>query len=214
MSSANERLQSLGEDIANSISHGFGIISILAATPFLLLAAFEKGGASAVTCASIFAGTVAVLYLSSTLYHALRPGRAKRVFRVIDHSAIFLLIAGTYTPFALGALRGPWGWSLFGVVWGLALVGIGTEAISKTRHRKISICLYLAMGWLVALATRQLVERVPIPGIMLLLAGGLAYTVGVAFYTLKKLPYAHLIWHLFVLAGTTLHFLAVMRYAV
>ena len=211
--STNERTQSLGEEIANAISHGFGVVSILAATPFLLVAAFDKGGALAVTCASIFAATATLLYLSSTLYHALRPCRAKSICKAVDHSAIFLLIAGTYTPFTLGALRGPWGWSLFGAVWALALVGIATEVFGGAWRTKVSMALYLAMGWLVVVAIGPLVEHVAAPGIWLLLAGGLAYTVGVGFYALKRLPYAHLIWHLFVLAGTALHFVAVMKYA-
>ena len=211
--STNERMQSLGEEIANAISHGFGVVSILAATPFLLVAAFDKGGALAVTCAGIFAATATLLYLSSTLYHALRPCRAKSICKAVDHSAIFLLIAGTYTPFTLGALRGPWGWSLFGAVWALALVGIATEVFGGAWRTRVSMALYLAMGWLVVVAIGPLVEHVAAPGIWLLLAGGIAYTVGVGFYALKRIPYAHLIWHLFVLAGTALHFVAVMNYA-
>jgi hemolysin III len=213
MSTTNERLQSFGEELANAISHGFGAVSILVATPFLLVAAFDKGGALAVTCASIFAATAVLLYLSSALYHALKPGRVKSVCKAVDHSAIFLLIAGTYTPFTLGALRGPWGWSLFGAVWALALVGIAAEALGGVWRNRVSMCLYLAMGWLVLLAIQPLVEHVAAPGIWLLLAGGIAYTVGVGFYALKRIPYAHLIWHLFVLAGTALHFVAVMHYA-
>ena len=216
MSAITERQhpQTLGEDIANSISHGFGAASIVAASPFLLVTAFHQGGALAVVCASIFASTVLLLYLASTVYHALRPGRAKRALRLIDHSAIFLLIAGTYTPFALGVLRGPWGWSLFGTVWGLAVLGVFIEVFSRTRPRRLSLILYLVMGWLVLIAIVPLVHAVPSGGLVLLLCGGLAYTVGIVFYTTKRLPYAHLLWHLFVVAGTTLHFFAVLNYAV
>jgi hemolysin III len=214
MTSSALRSQSLCEDIANAISHGMGLLLILAAAPFLLAASFDRGGVLAFVCAGIFAVTVAILYGSSMLYHALRPGKIKQLFRVIDHSAIFLLIAGTYTPFALGALRGPWGWSLFGIVWAIATAGIGIEVSGLVRHRKLSVALYLVMGWLVVIATGQLLEHVQARGILLLAAGGLAYTVGVVFYVMKRLPYAHLIWHFFVLAGTTCHFFAVMHYAV
>ncbi len=213
MTSSAARSQSLGEDIANAVSHGLGLFLILAAAPFLLAASFDRGGALAATCSGIFAVTVAILYGSSMLYHALRQGKSKQLLRVIDHSAIFLLIAGTYTPFALGALWGPWGWSLFGVVWAIAIAGIGIEVLGLARHRKLSIGLYLIMGWLVVIATGELLEHVPARGILLLAVGGLAYTVGVLFYVMKRLPYAHLIWHLFVLAGTTCHFFAVMHYA-
>ena len=214
MTSSAVRSQSLGEDIANAVSHGLGLLLIIAAAPFLLATSFDRGGVPAAVCAGIYAVTVGILYGSSMLYHALRPGKIKQLFRVIDHSAIFLLIAGTYTPFALGALRGPWGWSLFGVVWAIATAGIGTEVSGLVRHRKLSVGLYLVMGWLVVIATGQLLEHVQARGILLLAAGGLAYTVGVVFYVMKRLPYAHLIWHFFVLAGTTCHFFAVMHYAV
>ncbi len=205
--------QAFREDVANSLSHGFGAASIVAASPFLLATSFHQGGALAVVCASIFAATVLMLYLASTIYHALRPGKAKHFFRVVDHSAIFLLIAGTYTPFALGVLRGPWGWSLFGIVWGLATIGVILEVFSNMRYPKLSLALYLAMGWLVLIAIGPLVHSVPMTGLILLLCGGLAYTFGVAFYVAENLPYAHLMWHLFVVAGTTFHFFAVLSYA-
>ncbi len=206
-------MPSPGEDVANSISHGLGVVLILAATPFLLMAAADRGGVMAAVCAGVFAATVAVLYLASSLYHALPHGGAKRVLRAIDHCAIFLLIAGTYTPFTLGALRGPWGWTLFCAVWGLAAMGVGLEVLGGARRRRLSVGLYLTMGWLVVLASGPLVEQVPVHGLLLLLAGGVAYTVGIVFYALKWMPYAHLIWHLFVLTGTVFHFFAVMRYA-
>src|SRR4051795_9498831 len=142
------RVPSRGEEIANSVSHGVGVVAALAATPFLVLGAARRGGAFAIVGASIFAGSTVILYVASTLYHALPRNRAKRLFRVIDHSAIFLLIAGTYTPFALGALRGRAGWTLLGVVWGLAAVGITLKSVAGIRYPWLSAALYLAMGWL------------------------------------------------------------------
>ena len=163
--------------------------------------------------ASVFAGTAVVLYLASTLYHALPPNRAKRVFRVLDHSAIFLLIAGTYTPFTLGVLRGPWGWALLGIVWGLAALGIVLKAIGGIRYPWLSSALYVGMGWLALVAIRPLWLHVPIGGWLWLIAGGLAYTAGIAFYAAERVRYGHFVWHIFVLAGSTCHGLAVLWYA-
>jgi hemolysin III len=204
--------QSVGEEIANSVSHGVGFLAVLAVTPFLVLGAIPHGAASIVG-ASIFAATMAVLYLASTLYHASPNSRAKRVFRVIDHAAIFLLIAGTYTPFTLGILSGAWGWALFGTVWGLALAGIIFKVVGGLRYPIISTAIYLAMGWLAVVAIQPLWERLPGAGLMWLLAGGVAYTGGVAFYAMKRVRYAHFLWHLCVLTGTTCHFFAVIGYA-
>ena len=208
-----ERTQSLGEEIANSISHGVGLVAAIAAVPFLIVAAVWRGGAAGIVGASVFAGTVVVLYLASTLYHALPESRAKRVFQVLDHGAIFLLIAGTYTPFTLGVLHGAWGWTLFGLVWGLALTGVVLKAAGGVRYPVLSTGLYLAMGWLVLIAVKPMWDRVPMWGLFWLLAGGLAYTVGVAFFAAKRVPYGHFVWHLFVLVGTVCHFIAVLRYA-
>lgn len=209
---AGHRPQSLGEEIANSVSHGVGFVAALAALPVLLLGA-SRHGATAVVAAGVFGATMALLYLTSALYHALGPGRAKRVFRVLDHGAIYLLIAGTYTPFTLGALRGPWGWTLFGVVWGLAGVGIVLKARGGIRFPRLSTALYLGMGWLVVVAAQPLLQRVPAWGLFWLAAGGIAYTVGVGFYAAGRLRYGHFIWHLFVLAGSLCHFVAVWRFA-
>jgi hemolysin III len=208
-----EARQSLGEEIANSISHGIGFLAALAATPVLLVVAVQHHTAAAVVGASIFAATVLVLYLASTLYHALPKSSAKRLFRALDHGAIFLLIAGTYTPFTLGVLRGAWGWTLFGLVWGLALVGVVLKGLGGLRYPVLSTALYLLMGWLALIAVRPLWLRVPETGLMWLLAGGIAYTGGVAFFAAKRLRYSHFIWHLCVLAGTTCHFVAVLGYA-
>jgi len=204
---------SLGEEIANSVSHGVGVVAAVAASPFLVLGATRRGGALAIVGASIFAGSTVVLYLASTLYHALPNNRAKRVFRIIDHSAIFLLIAGTYTPFALGALRGSVGWTLLGVVWGLAAVGITLKSVAGIRYPWLSTALYLAMGWLALIAIRPLWVHVPVAGWLWLIAGGLAYTTGIAFYAAERVRYAHFVWHVFVLLGTVCHFFAVLWYA-
>lgn len=170
-------------------------------------------GAAAIVGTGIFAATVALLYLTSTLYHALPPGRAKRVFRILDHGAIYLLIAGTYTPFTLGVLRGPWGWTLLGLIWALALAGIVLKSVGGVRLPRLSTSLYLAMGWLVLVAAKPLWQAMPASGLFWLIAGGVAYTAGVAFYVARRLRYAHFVWHLFVLAGTACHFVAVLRYA-
>lgn len=212
--SARARSQSLGEEIANSVSHGVGFVGALIAMPFLVLAAARRGGTTAAIGASVFAVTVVLLYMASTLYHALPRHKATRVFRVIDHSAIFLLIAGTYTPFTLGVLRGSWGWALFGLVWSLAILGIIVKSVAGIRYPWVSTTLYLGMGWLALIAIRPLWLRLPVSGWLWLVAGGLAYTVGVAFYAADRVPYGHFVWHLCVLAGTVCHFLAVLWYAV
>jgi len=208
-----EREQSLGEELANSISHGVGLIGALVASPLLIAYAVQRGSALFVVGASVFAATVVLLYLASTLYHALPRGTAKRVFQIIEHSAIFLLIAGTYTPFTLGALRGAWGWTLIGLVWGLAVVGVLVKATTGVRHRALSMTLYLGMGWLMVIAVRPLWLKVPLAGLVWLLLGGVAYTAGVAFFAAKRLRYGHFVWHVFVLGGTTCHFIAVRYYA-
>jgi hemolysin III len=208
-----KRTQSLGEEIANSVSHGVGFLAAVAAAPVLVLSAVRSGGAARITGASVFAATMVLLYLTSTLYHALPRNRAKRVFQVLDHAAIFLMIAGTYTPFTLGVLHGTWGWTLFGLVWGLALAGVVLTAVGGVRYPKLSTGLYIAMGWLVLIAVKPLWLRVPPWGLFWLLAGGIAYTGGVAFYAAKRVRYSHFVWHLFVIAGTACHFIAVLRYA-
>ena len=209
-----EREQSRGEEIANSISHGVGLVAALVATPFLVLQAVRRGDTGFIVGASVFAATMVLLYLASTLYHALPIGKAKRVFRVIEHSAIFLLIAGTYTPFTLGVLRGAWGWTLLGLVWGLAVAGVALKAFNRMSHPIISTSLYLLMGWLILIAVNPLYARVPASGLLWLVAGGVAYTAGVAFFAAdSRLRYSHFIWHLFVMAGTACHYFAVFWYA-
>lgn len=208
-----ERAQTWGEEIANSVSHGLGLLAALGAAPVLIVAASGQAVASLVG-ATVFAATMVLLYFTSTLYHALPLGRAKRVLLRLDYCAIFLFIAGSYTPFALGALRGPWGWTLFGLVWALAAVGVVLKSTQRLNHPWASTGLYLGMGWLVLIAAVPLVERVPTLGLVWLVAGGLAYTVGVVFFVLDtRVRYAHAVWHLFVVAGTSCHTVAVLRYA-
>ena len=208
-----ERPQTLGEEIANSVSHGVALLAAIAAMP-LLIAATRHLSIAAIVGVCIFSATMVLLYLTSTLYHALPAGRAKRVFMKLDHGAIYLFIAGSYTPFALGALGGPWGWTLFGLVWSFAALGVTLKAFDRLSHPWMSTGLYLAMGWLALIAVVPLFEHVPLPGIALLAAGGIAYTVGVAFFMLdSRLRYAHAVWHGFVVAGTGCHFFAVLGYA-
>jgi hemolysin III len=212
-----ERPQSLGEEIANSISHGLALLAALVAAPFLLVMAVRHGDTLNVIGAAIFAASMVLLYTTSMLYHALpavRARRAKRLFQVLDHSAIYLLIAGTYTPFTLGVLRGPWGWTLFGLVWAMALAGIAVKALVGMRYPRLSTLLYLGMGWVAVIAIKPMWQLMPAWGLFWLVAGGVAYTAGVAFFaTDARLRYGHFVWHLFVAAGTACHVIAVLFYA-
>ena len=208
-----ERRLTIGEEIANTLSHGAGLGLAIAGTPILIIAAVRYGTAWNTVGVSVFAGSMITLYLASTLYHALTHDRAKRFFRVLDHSAIFILIAGTYTPFTLGVLRGPWGWTLFGLIWGLALIGLIKKAVFGPRFIWLSVTLYLVMGWLVVIAGPQVWQRVPLMGMVWLLAGGVAYTGGVFFFAAHRVRYTHFAWHLFVIAGTACHFCAVLWYS-
>lgn len=211
---AAERPQSRGEEIANSISHGTGFVATLAGFPFLIVSALQHG-ATAVVGAAVFGASMSTLYLTSTVYHSLRSEHAKRIARIVDHGAIYLLIAGTYTPFTLGALHGAWGWTLFGMIWALALFGVLLKSMGGIKYHKLSTALYLAMGWLVVIAAKPLWLHVPGWGLFWLAAGGVAYTAGVVFYVLShKVRYAHFVWHLFVLTGTACHYVAVLNYAV
>ncbi len=216
MSAVDEELavpkwtQSTGEELANTISHGIGLIGAMIGTPILLLAAFHHGSISFLIGTVVFTVTMLVLYLGSLLYHAWPQTPAKSILQVLDHSAIFLLIAGTYTPFALGPLRGVWGWSMLGLIWALAALGVLVKATHGTaRHKRFAMALYLGMGWLALIFIRPLALAVPLSVLLWLLAGGIAYTTGVLFYVNRRLRYAHFVWHLFVLAGTGCHFAAV-----
>ena len=206
--------QSTGEELANSISHGIGLVGALIGTPVLLLAAFHHGSISFLIGTIVFTVTMLLLYLGSTLYHAWPRTRAKSVLQLLDHSAIFWLIAGTYTPFALGPLRGVWGWIMLGLIWALSVFGTLVKAIRGTvRHRKLAMALYLGMGWLALIFIRPFVFAVPFSVLLWLLAGGIAYTTGVLFFVNTRLRYAHFVWHLFVLTGTGCHFAAVLTCA-
>ena len=200
-----------GEELANSLTHGLGLLLALVGLVVLVASAAPRGGVREVVGCAVFGVSLVLLYTSSTLYHSVRVPRAKRLLRVLDHSAIFLLIAGTYTPFTLVALRGPWGWWLFGVVWSLAAVGITLRLVLRRRPTALFLSLYLAMGWCAVVAARPLFTAVGSTGAALLVAGGLAYSLGVPFYVWRRLPYHHAVWHIFVLAGSAFHYAAVLR---
>jgi hemolysin III len=208
-----QRPQSLGEELANSISHGIGLLAALAVFPVLVGAAIQRGDAAGIVGAGVFATTLVLLYLTSTLFHAIPENRAKRVFQILDHSAIYFLIAGTYTPFTLGVLRGAWGWTLFGLVWGLAIAGTVAKALGGIRYTTVSTWVYLAMGWLILIAAEPAWNLVPKWGLFWLFAGGIAYTAGAAFFVAERIRYFHFVWHLFVVAGSACHFIAVLRYS-
>lgn len=208
------RVQSPPEELANSLSHGIGLTAASIGVPILLVHAARRGDAASIAGTAVFCATVLLVYLASTVYHALPAGKAKRVFRLLDHTSIYLLIAGTYTPFTMGVLRGAWGWVLFGTTWFLAMVGVVLTAWGGVARPILSTGLYLAMGWVIVVAIDPMLAKVPTAGLAWLLAGGLFYTLGVAFYaTDSRLRYGHLIWHLFVLAGTVCHYFAVLWYA-
>jgi len=201
------------EELANTISHGLGLVLALVAVPILVADGMRAGNIHFTVGVSVFGGTMVLLYLASTLYHSLTHEAAKALFRLFDHTAIFLLIAGTYTPFSLGVLRGPWGWSLLAAIWTLAILGITLKIRKQTRHSPIGIVLYVLMGWLCVVAVKPMLMLIPVPGLLLILAGGVAYTGGLAFFAAQRIRYNHFIWHLFVIAGTTCHFFAVLWYA-
>jgi hemolysin III len=202
------------EEIANSTTHAVGIVLAVAGLGVLTGFAGKHGDAWHIASTSIFGATMILTYTASTLYHSVRAPRGKALLRIFDHCAIFLLIAGTYTPFTLVTLRGPWGWSLFGTVWGLALFGIIYELTPLRRYRMLSHALYVGMGWAIIVAIKPMLSSIAPGGLVLMVAGGLAYTLGVGFYALRKMRYHHAVWHLFVLAGTTLHFFAVLLYVI
>ena len=206
-----DRPQTRGEEVANAVTHGLGALAAVAALPILVYSAAQHGSARNITAVSIFASTMIVLYLVSTIYHALPAGQAKRIFNRLDHGAIFVFIAGSYTPFALGILHGGWGWTLFGLSWGIGAVGLVAKLSHRLKHPLWSTGLYLGMGWLVVVAGKPLFERLSTPGIAWLVAGGLAYTAGALVFLLdNRIRYAHAVWHCFVLAGSACHFFAAL----
>jgi hemolysin III len=202
------------EELANRLTHGLGALLGVAGLVLLVVASSRHGNVWHVVSTAIFGVTLVLLYTASTLYHSVSDEGRQRLLQKFDHAAIFLLIAGTYTPFVLVTLRGPWGWSLFGVVWGLAVVGVTLKFWFAGRFRVVSTVIYVAMGWLVMIAIKPLMAALPAGGLHLLVAGGLSYTGGAVFYLWKRLPYHHAIWHLFVLGGSACHWAAVYCYVV
>ena len=205
---------SLGEEVAHTIIHGIGIPLSIAALTILVTFSALNGNAWHVSSTSIYGITLILLYTASTLYHGIPHLRAKPVLQKLDHAAIFLLIAGTYTPFTLVPLRGAWGWSLFALVWSIALFGVLLEFFGKGRYKRLSMGLYLGLGWMVVVAIHPMLKSVDTGGMLLLLGGGVAYSLGAVFYVWRSLPYNHAIWHLFVLTGSALHFFAVLFFVV
>ena len=204
--------KSFAEEFANSVTHGVGLGLSLAGLVVLIILTALRGTAWHVVSCTIYGSTLVILYAASTLYHSIQSPRAKRVLRIIDHGAIYLLIAGTYTPFTLVNLRGGLGWTLFGVVWGLAALGIVFKVFHVDRFPIASTLVYLSMGWLVVIAWKPMITLIPVGGIALIAAGGAAYTLGVFFFAANKIPYNHAIWHVFVLAGSIFHYVAVLLY--
>jgi hemolysin III len=204
--------QSLGEEIANSITHGIGAALAVAGLVVLVVYAALYGDAWRIVSFSVYGATLIVLYLISTLYHSFTGPRVKKLFQVLDHCSIYLLIAGTYTPITLTVLRGPWGWTLFGLIWGLAITGIVLKVFLIGRLKALSVVLYIAMGWLVVIAVKPLIAAVDHGMIVWLVIGGVSYTSGVIFYLAKRLPYHHAVWHLFVLGGSISHYFGILFY--
>jgi hemolysin III len=209
----NEKLYTLGEEVFNSVTHGVGaLFGLIGGSVIVTLAAVEGNGTDVLACL-IYAISLVVLYTMSTLYHAFPFPGVKRLFRIFDHSSVFVLIAGTYTPFMLITLHGQtMGLVIFIVVWSVTVIGIALNVIDLKRFSKLSLVLYIVMGWCIFIAIRPLAEILSTPGIVLLLVGGLCYTIGVIFYVIKKVHYMHSIWHLFVLAGSVLHFCCIAVY--
>lgn len=208
------RPYSVGEEIANSVIHGLGVALAIAALVLLIVWAVFFGDGFKLGAAIVYGVSLVLEYAASTLYHSFPMPRVKHVFKILDHCGIYLLIAGTYTPFCLVTLRDSGGWLLFGVVWTLALGGIAAEAFWAYRPRWLSAAVYLGLGWIVILAIRPLMNSIEPAGLWLLVSGGLAYTVGTVFYVLKRVPYMHAVWHVWVLAGSILHFLAILLYVI
>ena len=207
-----KKKQSLIEEIANAVTHGVGFLLSIAGLVVLVVLANRYADVRRVVCFSIYGGTLVILYAASTLYHSFPLGHTKHIFRIIDHSAIYFLIAGSYTPFVLISLRGPWGWSLFGVIWGLALLGVVFKTLFIRRFFIFSSITYLLMGWLIMIAIKPIIDNIAFRGVLWLGAGGLFYTLGVIFHFFDKLNFNHAMWHLFVLGGSICHYFAILFY--
>jgi len=207
---AKERLPL--EEVANCATHGVGLALSLAGFVALVALAVAHGDAWHIASCGVYGASLVALYLASTLYHGARAPRAKQLFQALDHCGIYLLIAGTYTPFTLVTLRGPWGWTLFGLVWGLALAGIIFRVVFGGRYRPLAVASYVMLGWLCVVAVKPILELVPLGALAWIAAGGLAYTTGVFFFAARRIPHHHAIWHLFVLGGSICHYVAVLLY--
>ncbi len=200
------------EEVANCVTHGLGLALSLAGLVALILLAWPGGDAWLVVSCAVYGASLVTLYLASTLYHGARTPRAKSLLQALDHCGIYILIAGSYTPFTLVTLRGPWGWTLFGLVWSLSLAGIAFRVLCGTRFRAVAVGSYVLLGWLCVIAVKPIVETVPLGALAWIAAGGLAYTTGVFFFASKRIPHNHAIWHLFVLCGSVCHYVAVVLY--
>lgn len=214
MAHGRERLFTIGEEVAHALTHGLGVVLAIVGLTVMVARATLYGDVWHLAGAAIFGTTLVLMYTASTLYHSIPLPRAKRVLRVVDHSSIYLLIAGTYTPFTLVTLHGPWGWSLFVATWGLALVGVVFKIFATGRYEKLSLAIYLGMGWSIVVAIKPLLRTLEPGGLILLIAGGLAYSGGVVFYVLDSRKYFHAVWHAFVLAGSVLQYFAVLFYVI
>jgi hemolysin III len=210
MSSINEASYTVGEEIANSITHGIGTGLAVAGLTILVVLAAIYGDVWRVVSFSVYGSTLVILYLASTLYHSIQNPKVKRILRIFDHASIYLLIAGSYTPFVLVNMRGTLGWTLFGIVWGIAIVGIVFKTIFIGRFEKLATAGYVLMGWLIVVAFKEMFASISVGGIIWIVIGGVTYTVGVIFYAWQRLPYNHAIWHLFVLGGSICHYFAVL----
>jgi hemolysin III len=212
ISQPSTRLFTLGEEIAHSITHGVGAALSIAGLTLLVVLAVSNRNTYQIISFSIYGASLVILYLASTLYHGFQHPRVKRVFKVFDHASIYLLIAGTYTPFLLVSLRSTLGWTLLAVIWGIAILGVGFKALFIDRFQKISVLVYILMGWLSVVLIKEMMVNIPPGGLILIALGGFLYTVGVIFYALQKIPYMHVVWHFFVLGGSICHYFAVLLY--
>ncbi len=205
---------SQGEEIAHAITHGIGAVASIVALVLMVVFAAQRGGARLIVGVSIFGASMVILYSASTLYHALTPKRAKRFFELMDHGAIYLLIAGSFTPFSLVVLGGGWGWSSLAAVWSFAILGIIYEVVMKRPWKRLSLAFYIGLGWMMLIPAKPIAAVMPREALVLIAAGGVAYTGGAVFYAWRGFRYNHAVWHLFVLAGTVFHFICVMKYVI
>ncbi len=205
-------MYTVGEEIFNSVSHGVGVLLSIAALVLLIVFAAIYSDGYGLASALVYGISLILLYTMSMVYHIVQNEKGKKVLRIFDHCSIFILIAGTYTPYLLGPLRGALGWTIFGIIWGVTVVGILLNALGLEKFKKISLILYVLMGWGIVLSIKPLAQNLPAGGLWLLIAGGLVYTVGIIFYVMKKYRYMHSVWHLFVLAGSVCHYFSILLF--